>query len=313
MTSRALAALRDGGPVLLRHDGGDEMVVAADRVTPRAMAFVVRATSGIVCVACAGERLDALRIPPMAAGGDDRVDFGVSVDLRAGISTGISARDRALTARALADPATVPSDLTRPGHVLPVRVRPGGVLERAAPAEAAADLCRLAGVAPAAVLATVVDEAAVAGLPVVALADVVAGREAAEPPVRRGATAALPTRHGRFAATGYAGRDGAEHLALVRGDVAGPGPVPVAVHVECPVGDVFGSLSCSCAADLAASLAAIDRAGRGALVYLRRGLRPVGDLGCSARTPRDDRTAAHILRDLGVRAAAPVTPAVATA
>ncbi len=307
----ALATLRQGDPVLLQHGaGGAEIVIAAERVTTSTMALLVRHSSGLACVALPGERLDALRIPLMAPEDPRRMAFAVSVDLCAGVTTGISARERALTARALADPATQPADLVRPGHVVPVRVHPDGVLERPAPAEAAADLCRLAGLVPAAVLATVAEEAvpSLCELPAVRLEDLVRYRERAEPPVRAGSTVALPTSHGEFQARGYAGtRDGTEHLAMVRGEVGGATPVPVRVHAECLTGDVLGSLGCRCAAELAASLDAIDRAGRGVVVYLRRGHRPWRGPRHASCTTRDYRVASHILLDLGVQAAVLLT------
>ncbi|MHA6627241.1 3,4-dihydroxy-2-butanone-4-phosphate synthase [Pseudonocardia sichuanensis] len=322
----AAAELVAGRPVLVLDDCVDVptgvLLVAAERVDARAMAFLVRESSGIVCVAMTGERLDALRVPPLAArdAGPATSAFGVAVDLKDGITTGISARDRALTARALADPATRPADLVRPGHVLPLRARDGGVLERARPAEAAVELCTSAGLAPAAALATAVDDAGeVAGpaalaalaeraaLPVVRVSQVVAARRRAPPPLRAGGRATQPTAHGAFRALGYAG-DGAEHLALVRGDPTGPAPVPVHVHTECVAGDVLGSLRCTCAARLDAALAAIDAAGRGVLVYLRTraapGVGPVHALrGCAVPGADTAALAAHVLRDLGVRSA----------
>jgi 3,4-dihydroxy 2-butanone 4-phosphate synthase/GTP cyclohydrolase II len=329
----AVHALCRGGPVVLVDDLTPEqegaLLVAAAEVDVPTMAFLVRESSGVVCVAMTGERLDELRLPPLVAhGAGERASaFAVSVDLRVGVTTGISARDRALTAQALADPATGPADLVRPGHVLPLRARGGGVLEQARSAEAAVDLCRLAGLPPAGVLAAVAnsdgtiaalpDVTALAqrhDLPLVRVSELVAWRRRTESPVRAGGRAELPTVHGRFRAVGYAG-EGAEHIALVRGavtDGAGPDggqepvPVYVHVHVECLTGDVLGSVRCSCAAQLDAALAAIDRAGRGVLVYLRGRHQPGSSLvhalrGCAARDDRDEAVAAHILHDVGVR------------
>ncbi|MCO1655704.1 3,4-dihydroxy-2-butanone-4-phosphate synthase [Pseudonocardia humida] len=334
-------ALRRGRPVLLvddLRDGpaagtgvvvGGVLVTAAELTGTASMAFLVRETSGVVCVAMTGSRLDELRVPPMDSDGPGASAFAVSVDARVGTTTGISAADRALTARVLADPATRPSDLLLPGHVLPLRVRAAGVLERARPAEAAVDLCRGAGLAPAAVLAAAVDGAGEPAdrttltalaerhdLVLLAVSDVLADRRRREPSARRGAATALPTSHGRFQAVGYGstaadrtapaspGRD--EHLALVRGDPAtAVGPVLVGVHRECVLGDVFGSLRCGCAARLDAALAAIDAAGRGVLVYLRSGhafARLAGGAnptGCGAPDERRDLVAADVLRDLG--------------
>lgn len=329
----ARAALAAGRAVLLLDDQvGDRieapagppgvLVVAAARVDVRGMAFLVRESSGIVCVAMPEERLDALRIPPLPGrdAGAPAAAFAVSVDRAGGIGTGISARDRAHTARTLADPGSRPADLVRPGHVLPVRARAGGVLERPRPAEAAVALCTDAGLAPAAALATAVDEtgevaagaalaalAERAALPVVRVSQVVAAHRRTAVPVRAGASAALPTAHGVFRAVGYAA-EGAEHLALVRGDLAAPGPVPVHVHGECVAGDVLGSLRCPCAARLGAALAAIDAAGRGVVVYLRsRSATGAGSVpalrGCAAGAAQAGSVAAHVLRDLGVRTA----------
>lgn len=324
--ARALAA---GRPVLVDDDvagAGGAVVVAAERCDTATMAFLVRVTSGLVYVATTGARLDELQIPPLAAprSGPDPSAVAVSVDLRTGVTTGISAQDRAGTVRALADPAARAGDFVRPGHVLPVRVRPGGVLERPRPDEAAVELCAVAGLQPAAALATAVDTAGELldravlaafarehGLALVRVSEIVAWRRRREPPVRPGATVALPTVHGRFVAVGYGG-DGGEHLALVRGDVSGAAPVLVRVHDECVAGDVLGSLRCRCAGRLAASLAAIDRAGRGVLVYLRGRHAPGLGLGhalrgCTVRDEAADAVAAHVLRDLGVRRAVLLT------
>ncbi|WP_433298074.1 3,4-dihydroxy-2-butanone-4-phosphate synthase [Pseudonocardia sp. CA-142604] len=325
--TRSLAA---GRPVLLIDDvagsaagGSGALVVAAEHTDTTLMSLLVRESTGIVCVAMTGARLDELRIPPIATAGSSRPDgaaFAVSVDLRCGVSTGISARDRAATVRALADPATAAGDLARPGHVLPLRARDGGVLERPRPAEAAVDLCLAAGLAPAAALATAVDaDGGVAGcgnlgalaeqhgLAVVRVSDVVAWR-AERRPVHRGPSTTLPTVHGLFTAVGYGDADGGEHLALVRGEPAGPGPVLVRVHRECLTGDVMGSLRCGCASDLAAALAAIDRAERGVLVYLRRrALSGVGRVqavrGCGTGDRYAAALAAKILLDIGVQSA----------
>jgi 3,4-dihydroxy 2-butanone 4-phosphate synthase/GTP cyclohydrolase II len=251
--ARELAA---GRPVLVDDDvagAGGAVVVAAEHCDTRTMAFLVRATSGLVYVAMTGARLDELQIPPISAprSGPDPSAVAVSVDLRTGISTGISARDRAGTVRALADPATRSGDLVRPGHVLPVRVRPGGVLERPRPAEAAVELCAMAGLHPAAALATavdgageLVDRAAFAalacehGMALVRVSEIVAWRRRRESPVRPGAAVALPTVHGRFSAVGYSG-DGGEHLALVRGDV--PGASRATCSARCAAGAPPGS------------------------------------------------------------------------
>lgn len=302
----ALAAVRSGQPIVLRHGHRAEVVIAASRVTTSTMAFLVRRTSGFVCVALEGERLDDLHVPLMPADRSESTAYAVSVDLRAGTSTGISAHDRALTARALADPLSEPGDFARPGHVVPIRLRPGGVLAHPDFPEAAADLCRLAGLHPAAVLAAVdVESDEVNELASIRIDGVVQHRERTESPVRRVGTTWSTTRPGEVRITGYAEEPhDVEHLALVRGSLSGSAPVPVGVHVECVSGDVLGT--CSCTGELESSLAALAEAGRGVLIYLRsnheHGAGPARrGRERAQRSDRDCRVAAHILLDLGVR------------
>ncbi|MGY1638581.1 3,4-dihydroxy-2-butanone-4-phosphate synthase [Geodermatophilus sp. SYSU D00742] len=314
----ALAALRRGEPVVLTSAGERHLVIAAERVTGQTMALLVRYSSGFACVALEGERLAALEIPLMEADDAGREAFAVSVDACAGLTTGISALERARTARALAHPSTTPADLVRPGHVVPVQVRQGGVLERAAPPEAAADLCRLAGLVPAAVLAAVPEPAseplppALDALAALTVEDVVRHRERVESPVRRAGSTVLTNRHGRFRSHAYVDAvDGPEHLAVVAGDVAGGEAVPVRVHVECLAGDLLGSVQCRCAGDLDAALTAVRTSGRGVVVYLR-GSRPscAGQAGAPSGGRGPDsthRVAAHVLLDLGVRSAVLLT------
>ncbi|SNX94687.1 3,4-dihydroxy 2-butanone 4-phosphate synthase / GTP cyclohydrolase II [Geodermatophilus sabuli] len=310
----ALAALRRGEPVVLTSAGERHLVIAAERVTGRTMALLVRYSSGFACVALEGERLAALDIPLMEADDAGREAFAVSVDACAGLTTGISALERARTARALAHPSTTPGDLVRPGHVVPVRVRPGGVLERPAPPEAAADLCRLAGLVPAAVFAAVPEPAseplppALDVLAALSVADVVRHRERVESPVRPVGTASVTNRHGRFRSHAYVDDvDGTEHLAVVAGDVAGGEAVPVRVHVECLAGDLLGSVQCRCAGDLDAALAAVRASGQGVVVYLRGRRSPcerhAGAPSGGRGSRSTHRVAAHVLLDLGVRSA----------
>jgi 3,4-dihydroxy 2-butanone 4-phosphate synthase/GTP cyclohydrolase II len=295
----ALAALRAGRPVLVLDDAEREnegdVVIAAQHATAEWVAWAVRHSSGLLCAPMPDELADRLELPLMVRDSQDPrgTAYTVTVDARVGTSTGISAADRALTARTLAEPAAVPGDLIRPGHVLPLRARPGGVLERTGHTEAAVDLCRLAGLSPVALISEIaLDDGTMArtpevvalgaehDLPVVTIADLVRWRllhepmpaVSAAPPVasrvRRVAETRLPTRHGEFAAYGY--RDlltGAEHLALVSGDPTGPDAV-VRVHSECLTGDGLGSLRCDCGPQLDAALAAVARRG-GAVVYLR--------------------------------------------
>ncbi len=338
----ALAAVAAGRPVLVvddsdREDEGD-LVLAADAATPESVAFLLRHTSGLLCVALTGERCDALGLPPMVAVNDDPhgTAFTVTVDARHGTTTGISAADRARTTALLADPAARPGDFRRPGHVLPLRARDGGVLVRRGHTEAAVDLARLAGRAPAGLICEVVsaDHSRMAGavelralaarhdLPLVSVADLVAHRLAHDPDVvQHVVTTRLPTRHGLFTAHGYRDVLGREHLALTMGE---PDRGPVHVHLECLAGDPFPAvLDCSCRADLDAAQAGIAAAGNGALVYVRAARGTALD-GLVARTPAavrrdvplhaggvaDRRTDAAIgsavLRHLGVRAAVPL-------
>ena len=296
----ALAALRAGRPVLVV-DGADResegnVVLAAEHATPEWVAWTVRHTSGLLCAPMPDEVADRLDLPAMVRDNQDRrgTAYTVTVDARAVTGTGISAADRAQTVRTLADPASVPVDLLRPGHVLPLRARPGGVLERPGHTEAAVDLCRLAGLRPVALIAEVVaddgsmarepDLAALSAehdLPLITIAELALWRLTHEPlsalppqepvvtrRVHQVGQTRLPTPHGTFAAYGYRDlRTGAEHLALVAGDPTAPDAV-VRVHSECLTGDVLGSLRCDCGPQLDAALAAVARCG-GVVVYLR--------------------------------------------
>ncbi|MFC7876854.1 bifunctional 3,4-dihydroxy-2-butanone-4-phosphate synthase/GTP cyclohydrolase II [Isoptericola sp. NPDC057391] len=291
---RAIADVGAGRPVVVADDADREnegdLVLAADAATPELMGFLVRHTSGLVCVGVAPEQLDRLGLPLMVEANQDayRTAYTVTVDAASGVTTGISGADRARTARVLADPAAAPADLTRPGHVLPLRARPGGVLERRGHTEAAVDLARLAGRGEAGVLAELVHDdgtmmrlpalrefAAEHGLTLISVADLVAYRRATEALVERVAVAALPTRHGELTAVAYRDtRTGDEHVALVAGpleDLADParGPVLARVHSECLTGDTFGSLRCDCGPQLDESLRRVVAAGRGVVVYLR--------------------------------------------
>jgi 3,4-dihydroxy 2-butanone 4-phosphate synthase / GTP cyclohydrolase II len=284
----AVAAISRGEMVVViddatRENEGD-LVMAGEKVTSAALAFMVRHTSGVICASLTQTRLDDLRLPLMVADNREshRTAFTVSADYRHGTTTGISAADRAATIRALADPTTVAADFVRPGHVFPLRARTAGVLERAGHTEAAVDLARLAGLWPCGVLCEVVNDdgsmarpnelAAFAerhGLLLISIADLRRYRRRTEPLVTLMSEARLPTEHGLFAARIYRSSDGIEHVALVMGDVRGREDVLARVHSECLTGDVFGSARCDCGAQLDAALAKVASEGRGVIVYLR--------------------------------------------
>ena len=285
----ACAELRLGRGVVVFDDGDREnegdLIYAAEFMTPEQMAFVIRHTSGLVCVGMEGARIDRLGLPPMIEAANDPrgTAFTVSVDLKDVTSTGISAADRAVTARALADPQVGGDEFCKPGHLFPLRSRPGGVLQRAGHTEAAVDLCRLAGLEPVGVLAELVNaDGTMSRMPdlvrfarkhdmvLLSVADLVRYRMGRESLVSCTATARVPTAHGEFAACTYLSDvDGIEHVAFVCGDPAGRSDVLVRVHSECLTGDVFGSLRCDCGEQLQLALAEIGRAGCGVLVYLR--------------------------------------------
>jgi len=299
----ALDALRRGRPVIVVDDADREnegdVVLAAAHATPAWIGWTVRYTSGVLCAPMPAERADALALPPMVDRNEDArgTAYTVSVDARDGVTTGISAADRARTLNVLADGSATAADLIRPGHVFPLRARPGGVLERAGHTEAAVDLCRLAGLPPVGVIAEVVEDtgetmrlpglrelADAHGLPLISIADLQAHRRRLEggleapvtvlsapavpDRVERVAETALPTPHGTFRAVGY--RDlhsGAEHLALVMGTPPARGAL-VRVHSECLTGDALGSARCDCGPQLDTALAAVAAEG-GVVVYLR--------------------------------------------
>ena len=285
----AFAALAAGRFVLVaddeRRENEGDLIMAAQHATPEALAFLLRRTSGIVCVALSGARTDELQLPPMAPHNTDAMGtaFTVSVDLRLGTSTGISAADRARTIRALADPATRASDLRRPGHVFPLRAREGGVLERPGHTEATVDLMRATGLRCAGLLAEVTnDDGTVArrpelerlarehDIPLIGVDDIVRYRREHEPLVQWASQARLPTRHGEFTLNVYRSLlDGREHVALVKGNIAGASDVLVRVHSECLTGDLLGSARCDCGQQLDDALRRIAEEDSGLLVYLR--------------------------------------------
>ena len=285
----AIDEIRQGRMVIVVDDADREnegdLIMAAERVTPEAIAFIVRHTSGVICMPVIGERLDELQIPLMVAANTDsrRTAFTVSVDARRGVTTGISAADRARTIRAIIDPATEPGDLSRPGHVFPLRYREGGVLKRAGHTEAAVDLARLAGLFPAGVLCeTVNEDGTMARLPdlerfarahdlkIISIADLIGHRRQHEILVTKVAEATIPTRHGEFRSIAYESvTDARTHVALVMGDLADGDDVLTRVHSECLTGDVFGSLRCDCGGQLDRAMELIGREGRGVILYIR--------------------------------------------
>jgi 3,4-dihydroxy 2-butanone 4-phosphate synthase / GTP cyclohydrolase II len=283
----AIAAVARGEMVLVvddedRENEGD-LIVAAEKATPEHIAFMVRYTSGLICLPMTGDRLDDLGLPLMVRENTDshKTAFTVSIDFAEGTTTGISASDRAATIRAAVDRSKQAGDFHRPGHVFPLRYQPGGVLVRPGHTEAAVDLARLAGLAPAGVLCEVVNDdgsmakgerlhafAAEHGIPVITIADLVAYRWRTEALVSRQAEATIPTEHGDFTAIGYRALDtGSEHVALVLGDVSGKEGVLTRVHSVCLTGDVFGSQRCDCGIQLRESMRRIAAEGRGVIVY----------------------------------------------
>jgi len=284
----AIAAFARGELVLVADDEDREnegdLIMAAEQATTAQVAFMVRHTSGVLCVALPGERLDALDLPLMVPTGSDTMGtaFTVTVDAD-GVGTGISASDRALTVRMLASPETTPGELHRPGHIFPLRARPGGVLKRAGHTEAGVDLAKLAGVQPAALLAEVVNDdgsmarlpdlmrfAAEHGLLMISIADLIQYRRRKEKLVERVSSARIPTSHGELMAHVYeSSLEEAQHLALVHGTIDPERPTLVRVHSECLTGDVFGSRRCDCGQQLEAALERIASEGSGIVLYLR--------------------------------------------
>jgi 3,4-dihydroxy 2-butanone 4-phosphate synthase/GTP cyclohydrolase II len=288
--------LRRGRMVIVVDDADREnegdLVMAAEKASPKAVNFMARFGRGLICVPTTGERLQQLGIEEMVARNQDsfKTDFQVTVDAAEGITTGISAADRARTIRVLCEPTATPADLRKPGHIFPLRAKPGGVLRRAGHTEAAVDFARLAGFRPVGVICEIMnDDGTMARLPelrrfarkhrlkLCSIEDLIQFRRLREKLVERIESIQMPTDYGDFALHLYSSKaDGQNHMALVKGDVAGKKGVLVRVHSECLTGDVFGSRRCDCGPQLHAAMKRIHQEGAGVILYMRQEGRGIG-------------------------------------
>ena len=284
----ALEAVRAGRMIIIvddedRENEGD-LMVAAEKITPEIVNFMARHGRGLVCLPLTRERLDELQLPLMVSDNTARFQtaFTVSIDAKEGVTTGISARDRALTVLAAVDPSTRPEDLARPGHIFPLQAKEGGVLSRAGQTEAAVDLARLAGLQPAGVICEVMNEDGSMArmpdleeigrrfdIPILTIADLIRYRMKTETLVRKLDETELPTAHGRFRLHVYEDTiRGEHHVALVKGEVGDGRPALVRAHSQCLTGDTFGSARCDCGDQLRLSMEMIEKAGRGVVLYI---------------------------------------------
>ncbi len=292
----AIEEFRNGRFVIIiddedRENEGD-LTIPAQFATPEAINFMARYGRGLICVPMTAERLEQLHIPMMVNHNDSQfgTPFSVSVEARTGVTTGISAADRARTTQVLIDPKARPGDLVMPGHVFPLKAREGGVLVRAGQTEATVDLCKMAGLYPAGVLCEVMNQdgtmsrlpqlkrfAKRHNLKIISVTQLIEYRSRNEKLVRRVADTRLPTEYGEWQCIAYkAMTDPDEHIALVYGDISGDAPILVRVHSQCVTGDVFGSQRCDCGEQLQFAMKMIAEAGKGAIVYMRQEGRGIG-------------------------------------
>ncbi len=293
----AIADIRQGKMIILVDDEGREnegdLTMAAEHVTPEAINFMAKFGRGLICLPMAPEIIDKLQLPLMTQRNGSRfgTNFTISIEAREGVTTGISAADRATTILAAVADNVRPDDIVTPGHIFPLRAKAGGVLSRAGQTEGGVDLSRLAGLKPASVICEIMrDDGTMArmpdleifaeehGLKIAAVKDLIRYRlDRGQVSVRRVAQAHLPTRFGDFTVIAYeSDNEPGTHLALVKGDLSGPEPVLTRIHSECLTGDALGSLRCDCGGQLGAALRQIEKEGRGALLYMRQEGRGIG-------------------------------------